>query len=105
MAAYRTPSMKTRDSRVLDMISSYFSSGKSSILYKKLVDEKQMALAVQTFFIEQEDYSLFAILIIPQGETSFEDLIGEIEVEIEGIQKEIISEKDYQKIPNFVCKS
>ena len=36
MAAYRTPSMKTRDSRVLDMISSYFSSGKSSILYKKL---------------------------------------------------------------------
>ncbi|MDH6601783.1 putative Zn-dependent peptidase [Myroides gitamensis] len=33
--AYRTPSMKTRDARVLDMISSILSNGKSSRLYKK----------------------------------------------------------------------
>ena len=37
LATYRTPSMKTRDARVLDMISSYLSDGKSSKLYKKLV--------------------------------------------------------------------
>ena len=44
MTAYRTPSMKTRESRVLDMISSYLSTGRSSVLYKKLVDTKKMAL-------------------------------------------------------------
>tara|TARA_B100000767_G_scaffold134313_1_gene127447 strand:+ start:178 stop:1488 length:1311 start_codon:yes stop_codon:yes gene_type:complete len=98
--AFRTPAETDRDSSTLNYISTYLSGGESSVLYKKLVDEKQMALAVQTFFIEQEDYSLFAVLIIPQGETSFEDLIGEIEVEIDKIQKEIISEKDYQKIQN-----
>jgi zinc protease len=44
IAAYRTPSFKERDSRVLDMISTYLSDGPSSKLYKKLVDEKKMAL-------------------------------------------------------------
>ena len=34
VASYRTPSMKTRDARVLDLISSYLSDGKSSKLYK-----------------------------------------------------------------------
>ena len=35
VAAYRTPSMKTRDARVLDMISTYLSDGKSSKLVQK----------------------------------------------------------------------
>jgi predicted Zn-dependent peptidase len=41
VAAYRTPSMKTRDARVLEMISTLLSDGKSSRLYNKIVDEKK----------------------------------------------------------------
>ena len=40
IASYLTPSFKTRDARVLDMISSYLSSGKISILSKYLVDKE-----------------------------------------------------------------
>jgi predicted Zn-dependent peptidase len=40
VAAYRTPSMKTRDARVLDFISTILSDGKSSRLYKNIVDDK-----------------------------------------------------------------
>ena len=69
-------------------------------MYKKLVDEKEMALGVQAINIDQEDYSMFAILILPQGKTSFEDLINEVEVEISKIQNEMISENDHQKIQN-----
>ena len=98
--AFRTPSETERDSSVLDYISTYLSGGESSVLYKKLVDEKQMALEVQVFNIEHEDHSMFAILALPQGETSFDDLIKEVEVEINKIQEEVISEKDYQKIQN-----
>jgi predicted Zn-dependent peptidase len=36
---YRTPAMTTRDARVLDMISDILSGGKSSRLYKKLVND------------------------------------------------------------------
>ena len=98
--AFRTPSATERDSSVLNYISTYLSGGESSVLYKKLVDEKEMALAVQAINIDQEDYSMFAILILPQGETSFEDLINEVEVEISKIQNEMISENDFQKIQN-----
>ena len=100
LATYRTPSMKTRDARVLDMISSYLSDGKSSILYKKLVDDKKMALQAGAFNNSQEDYGMYLIYGIPmQGKTS-DDLIKEIDEEIVKVQTDLISEKDYQKLQN-----
>ena len=98
--AFRTPAQSNRDSRVIDYIAQYLSGSESSVLYKKLVDEKQMALGVQSFNIEQEDYSLFTIFILPQGETTLEELVSEVEVEIEKIQNELISDKNYQKVQN-----
>ena len=100
MAAYRTPSMKTRDSRVLDMISTYLSSGRSSVLYKKLVDDKKMALQAGAINASQEDYGTYILYGLPQGDTKLEDIIKEIDEEIVKIQTELISEKDYQKLQN-----
>jgi predicted Zn-dependent peptidase len=98
--AFRTPSMKTRDSRVLDMISSYLSSGKSSILYKKLVDTKKMALQAGAINLSQEDYGTYILYALPLGDVSLSDLTKEIDEEIVKIQTELISEKDYQKLQN-----
>jgi predicted Zn-dependent peptidase len=100
MAAYRTPSMKTKDSRVLDMISSYLSTGRSSVLYKKLVDEKKMALQAGAINASQEDYGTYILYGLPQGETKLEDIIKDIDEEIIKIQTELISERDYQKLQN-----
>jgi zinc protease len=100
MAAYRTPSMKTRDSRILDMISSYLSAGKSSVLYKKLVDEKKMALQAGAINASQEDYGTYILFGLPQGETKLEDIVKEIDEEITKMQTELISERDYQKLQN-----
>ena len=100
MAAYRTPSMKTRDSRVLDMISSYLSSGKSSILFKKLVDTKKMALQVGAINLSQEDYGTYILYGLPQGETKLADIVKEIDEEIVKMQTELISEKAHQKLQN-----
>lgn len=98
--AYRTPEKKSRNSRILDMISTYLSKGKSSKLYKKLVDKKKMALQVVAFNIDNEEYGTYVVFAIPQGETSLETLIDEMSDEIEKIQKDLISEKDYQKLQN-----
>ncbi|GAB7258117.1 pitrilysin family protein [uncultured Polaribacter sp.] len=100
VAAYRTPSFKTRDSKVLDMISTYLSGGKSSVLYKKIVDKKKMALAVQAANVSQQDYGVYALFGIPLGKTPLMDLIKEIDEEIVKIQTDLISERDYQKIQN-----
>ena len=100
IAAYRTPSFKDRDSRILDMISTYLSDGPSSKLYKKLVDEKKMALQTGAFNISQEDYSMYVVYGLPQGEFQLTDLVLEIDEEIAKLQEELISERDYQKLLN-----
>ncbi|RCS27765.1 insulinase family protein [Polaribacter sp. WD7] len=98
--AFRTPSMKTRDSRVLDMISAYLSGGKSSVLYKKLVDTKKMALQAGAINLSQEDYGTYILFALPLGDVSLNDLVKEIDEEIVKLQTNLISEKDYQKLQN-----
>ena len=100
VAAYRTPSMKDRDAYVLDMLSSYLSDGKSSKLYKKLVDEKKMALQVGAFNSSQEDYGTYILYGLPLGDVKLEDVLKEIDEEIVKVQNELISERDYQKLQN-----
>jgi predicted Zn-dependent peptidase len=101
VASYRTPSMKTRDARVLDMISTILSEGKSSRLYKKIVDEKKMALQVGAFNFSQEDYGLYILYGLPMGGFTPESLITEIDEEIVRLQTELISEKEFQKLQNI----
>jgi predicted Zn-dependent peptidase len=98
--AYRIPKKTLRDSRVLDMISTYLSDGKSSKLYRKLVDEKKMSLQVAAFNMSMEDYGLYVILSLPVGSTELAAIRDEIDEEVDKIQNELISEKDYQKLLN-----
>ncbi len=97
---YRTPAQTERDAYVLDMISTYLSDGKSSKLYKKLVDEKKKALQVFAFNGSQEDYGAYVVGALPVGETSLDDIKTEIDAEIVKLQSEPITEKDYQKLQN-----
>jgi predicted Zn-dependent peptidase len=100
IAAYRTPSFKTRDSKILDMISSYLSAGKSSVLYKKMVDTNKQALAVQAVNISQQDYGIYALFSLPLGDVTLDQLIVEMDEEIVKIQTDLISEKAFQKLQN-----
>jgi len=100
MAAYRTPSFKDRDSYVLSMISTYLSDGKTSKLYKKIVDDKKMALQVGAIDFSQEDYGTYILYGLPLGDVTLDDLIVEMDEEIAKLQSELISERDYQKIQN-----
>ena len=100
LLAHKTPSMKERDSKILDVISTILSDGRSSRLYKKLVDDKKKALQVFSFARTLEDYSVYNIGAIPLGETSLDDLIKEMDEEIEKLQTELISDRDLQKVRN-----
>ncbi|HAH55411.1 MAG TPA: peptidase M16 [Flavobacterium sp.] len=100
VTSYRTPSMKTRDARVLNLISSYLSDGKSSKLYKKIVDEKKMALQIGAVGFSQEDYGMYIMYGLPMGTFTTADLLKEMDEEIVKIQTDLISEKDYQKLQN-----
>jgi predicted Zn-dependent peptidase len=100
LSSFRTPGFASRDSYVLDMISTYLSSGKSSVLYKKLVDDQKQALQTQVINLGQVDYNIFAIIALPLGDISLDILLTEIEEEIEKVQNELISERNHQKLLN-----
>lgn len=101
VTAYRTPSMKERDAYALDMISTLLSDGKSSRLYKKLVDEKKMALQVGSFNNGQEDYGTYITYALPLGNVALNDLVKEIDEEIKKVQTELIPEREFQKLQNI----
>ena len=100
--AYRTPAAKERDAYILNMLGSYLSKGKSSVLYKKLVDNEKKALAVEAFNLGLVDHSIFAFFAIPMGNTSKDVLKKDIDAEIKKLQTDLISEEDYQKLQNQV---
>lgn len=98
--AYRTPSNKEKDAYALQMLSTYLSNGKSSVLYKKLVDQDKKALAVQAVNLGMEDGGVFAFFTIPMGATTKATLQSDIDSEIKKLQTELISQEDYQKLQN-----
>lgn len=100
VTAYRTPSMKERDAYVLDMISSVLTDGKSSRLYKKMVDDQKQALQIGAFNVSQEDYGMYLIFGIPLGDVPLDTLLAETDEEIVRLQNELISEREYEKLQN-----
>ncbi|SFU28204.1 Predicted Zn-dependent peptidase [Pustulibacterium marinum] len=98
--AYKTPSMKERDAYVLDYISTLLTGGKSSRLYKKMVDEQKIAMQVLAFPRSMEDYGTYIIGALPLADTSLETLAESIDEEITKIQTELITEREYQKLRN-----
>ncbi len=98
--AYRTPAMNTREAYILNMVSTILSTGRSSRLYKKLVDDQKKALQVFALNFSQQDYGLYITFAIPLNNTSLTDLTQEIDEEITKLQNELISEKEFEKLQN-----
>ncbi len=92
--------MKEKDAYILDMISSILTDGKSSRMYKKMVDEEKTAIQVLALPRPQEDYGTYVIGALPLGETPLGSLATSMDEEIDKLQNELISEKEYQKLQN-----
>ena len=100
LVSYRIPSFKDRDAYVLDMISSILSGGKSSRLYKKMVDDKKVSVQVQAVNLSFEDYGIYVILSLPVGENTLQTLYDNIDEEIDKLKSDLISDREYEKLQN-----
>ena len=72
----------------------------SSRLYKKIVDDKKMALQIGAFSYSQEDYGMYILYGMPQGENTAEGIIKEVDDEIVKLQTELLSDKEMEKLRN-----
>jgi predicted Zn-dependent peptidase len=100
--AYRIPAQGTKDYYALDMASRILSNGESSRLYKALVDEQQKALFVGNFPLALEDPGVSLAFGITNMGVDVGELEKAIDEQVIKIQKELISEKEFEKLRNQI---
>ena len=96
--AYNLPRKDDKDSYALDMLSTYLTGGKSSLMTKELVDKQQKALAVMAIPLTLEDGGVFLLYGIANMGVNADSLEKSIDVEIERVKANGVSEKDFQKL-------
>ena len=98
--SYITPKSVDKDAYVLDYISSILTGGNSSRMYKRMVEQDKVALQVLAFNQASQDYGTYTMGALIKGEPDWGNLKATMDDEIERLQTELISDKEYQKLQN-----
>ncbi|MGE5364226.1 MAG: M16 family metallopeptidase [Bacteroidota bacterium] len=98
--AYHMPAQGTDDYYALSLLTTLLSSGRSSRLYKALVDEQQKALYTSSLPLALEDPGLFIVYSIANMNVKPEELERAMDAEIEKIQRNLADEKEFEKLRN-----
>lgn len=99
IVGYHTVSQSHPDWESLQLLSAILSDGRTSRLYRKMVDEEQTALGVQAFngFPGNKYPSMFVTLSIPNQGVELEIIEESILQEIEQLKDGDISEEELQR--------
>ncbi len=100
--SYHIPEQGSEDFYALSMLTTLLSSGQSSRFSKSIVNDQQLALQCVSFPMPTEDPGLYMILGIVNMGVDPDTLEKAIETEIEKVQKEIVSEKEFTKLRNKI---
>lgn len=95
---FHIPDFKSPDQVTLSVISEILYSGKSSRLYKKLVDEKQMVNTVYAYNMENTDPGLFIFLAVCNPGVKAEDVETELIEEIERMKTTKVTKAELDKV-------
>ena len=103
MIAYKVPNVFDQDSYALDVLASILSDGKSSRIYKALVDEKQIALSAEAWYsnIQKHPFLFFLDGTALPGRT-IEEVEAALYDEIERIKDKPPAEREVQKVKNGI---
>ncbi|WP_281950789.1 M16 family metallopeptidase [Nitrosophilus kaiyonis] len=96
--AYHIPNFAHKDQFALSAISALLSDGKSSRLYKKLVDEKKMVNTIYAYNMDLKDPGIFLFMAVCNPGIKAEDVEKEILKEVENLKMGKISKKELEKI-------
>ena len=88
------------DQPVFDILSQILSSGRTSRLYRKLVEEMQIAVDVLSGDIESKYPDLYFIFVEPRAPHTIEEVEAAVYVELDRLKKEPITEWELQKAKN-----
>ena len=100
LEGYHIPSLSDPDYLVYEVISQLLSNGRTSRLYKSLVEEKQVALSAQGFsgFPGDKYPNLMMVYALTAPGTNVEELATALRAEIERLKTEPVTQAELEQI-------
>jgi predicted Zn-dependent peptidase len=99
--AWHKPTMPDRDDYAFDLIDQILGEGRTSRLYRALVEEQQLATSVSVYGAPGSRYpNLFVVDAIPRYPHTTADLEVAIYAEMEKLKNELVSESELTKVRN-----
>ncbi len=98
--AYHKPEITHPDQYVFEVIQNLLSSGRTSRLYKTLIEEKRMAVMARSYAGGSKYPDLFFIFVTPRFPNTPEEVEQVIYEELERLKNEPPSDWELQKIKN-----
>ena len=95
---FHIPNFQDKDQVTLSVISEILYSGKSSRLYKVLIDKKRLVNSVYAYNMENIDPGLFIFLATCNPGVKAEDVEEELIKQIELIKSEPVTQEELQKV-------
>jgi predicted Zn-dependent peptidase len=95
---FHIPDFKDKDQVALSVISEILYSGKSSRLYKELVDKKRLVNSVYAYNMENIDPGLFIFLATCNPGVKAEEVERELVKQIELLKTKKVSQEELQKV-------
>jgi predicted Zn-dependent peptidase len=96
--AYDIPNFEHKDQVALSVISEILSNGKSSRLYKKLVEQEQIATTVYGYNMELKDAGVFIFLAMANQNGDCKKLEDKILQEIQKIKDGKVTKEELEKV-------
>jgi zinc protease len=100
MIAYHVPEATHPDANVLDLVATVLSTGQSSRLYKRMVDEEALALSVNGGFGDSFDPTLMTFTIHPRSGVDLARTEKALYQELERLQTAEVPARELQKAKN-----
>ncbi len=98
--AYRIPASGTDDYYAVEMLGSLLSSGQSSRLHRRLVNQERKAMQISAIPLGLEDPGISLIFALPNMGIDPNDMEKLIDEELERVRTGLISEDELQKLKN-----
>lgn len=98
--AWRAPTETHPDAYPLEMLGNILSKGRSSRLYRRLVDQEQVAVASDAFAFLQEKAGLIGVFANGQTNVPLDQLDKLIGEEIKSVRDKGVTAEEFQKVRN-----
>lgn len=102
IAAFRAPAQNTDDYYAMTLLNNLLASGESSRIYRRLVDEEQLAIQAGSFAFGLEDPGASIMYGIANLGVDLQKIEAAIDDEIKKLQQELISEREMEKLRNQI---